>query len=47
MCVCVWLRYVACGILVPLPGIELTPPAAEAQSLTAVPPAKSRRSYDF
>ena len=27
-----WLRHVACGILVPQPGIEPVPPAAEAQS---------------
>ena len=26
-------HYAACGILVPLPGIELMPPAVEAQSL--------------
>ena len=27
-----WLHYMVCGILVPQPGIELTPPAVEAQS---------------
>ena len=26
------LHYTACGILVPRPGIKLTPPAVEAQS---------------
>ena len=31
----IWPRHTACGILliVPLPGIEPTPPAVEAQSL--------------
>ena len=33
VCVCVWLHCVACGILVPQLGIELTPPAVEAQNL--------------
>ena len=28
-----WLRHVACGILVPQPGIKPTPPAVEARSL--------------
>ena len=28
-----WLHHVACGILVPQPGIEPVPPAAEARSL--------------
>ena len=28
-----WPYHVACGILVPQPGIELAPPALEAQSL--------------
>ena len=28
-----WLHRVACGILVPGPGIEPAPPALEAQSL--------------
>ena len=27
-----WPCYVACGILVPRPGVEPTPPALEAQS---------------
>ena len=27
-----WLCHVACGMLVPQPGIEPTPPAVEAQS---------------
>ena len=29
----IWLHYVACGILVPRPGIKPTPPALEAWSL--------------
>ena len=28
-----WPRYVACGILVPQPGIKPVPPAVEARSL--------------
>ena len=28
-----WLHRVACGILVPQPGIKPAPPAVEAQSL--------------
>ena len=28
-----WLRYKACGMLVPQPGVEPAPPAVEAQSL--------------
>ena len=28
-----WLCHVACGIFVPLPGIEPAPPAVEARSL--------------
>ena len=28
-----WLSRAACGILVPRPGMELAPPALEAQSL--------------
>ena len=30
---CCWLSYATCGILVPQPGIELTPLAKEVQSL--------------
>ena len=32
----------ACGILVPRPGIEPTPPALESEVLTTGPPGKSR-----
>ena len=39
--VVVWPRLTALGILVPSPGIQPTPPAVEAQSLTAGPPGKS------
>ena len=32
-CDCFWPRSTACGILVPQPGIEPTPPAVEVQSV--------------
>ena len=40
-----WPRHVACGILVPRPGIEPMPPAVKAPSpvLTTGPPGKSLR----
>ena len=37
-----WPHYAACKILVPQPGIEPTPPAVEAQSLTGGPPGQSQ-----
>ena len=33
LCFVFWLHCMACGILIPHPGIELMPPAAEAQGL--------------
>ena len=33
VCVCVWLYFMACGILVHQPGIEPMPPAVEVRSL--------------
>ena len=53
MCVCVyiiyiyWLHCLACGILVPLPGIEPVLPALGAQVLTAEPPGKSPNAMIF
>ena len=35
---------VACGILIPRPGIELTSPALEGGFLTTGPPGKSQKS---
>ena len=35
-----WLHDIACGILVPQPGIELTPTAVEVQSLNHEPLGK-------
>ena len=32
-----WLHHAACGILVPQPGIEPTPPALEAWTVREVP----------
>ena len=37
----VFFGHVACGILVPQPGIEPTPPALEGGVLTTGPPGKS------
>ena len=36
-----FFAHVACGILAPQPGIELTPPALEGRVLTTGPPEKS------
>ena len=42
-----WLYHAACGILVPQPGIEPTPPALEVQSLNRTGPAGESLSSQF
>ena len=42
-----WLYHAACGILVPQPGIEPTPPALEVQSLNRTGPRGEPLSSQF
>ena len=42
-----WLQLIACGILVPLPGIEPAPPASEAQNLNQWTTEKSLHIFNW
>ena len=42
-----WPRFVACGILVPRPGIEPAPPALKAQSLNRWTAREVRRHHEL